>query len=474
MKKLSIRMWLTLALLLIVMVPVITVILVGFPVLQSEAAQPRYNTIFQEVAANAARWTDPAWQRAETARLASLGKEVVIVANNGQEIYRSGADLLAFPSGPVQGAAGGSNFQIVASSDNRVQVAQVMQGKKRLGLIYVYEQLPARTQDWPLPVAGLVALLLVVLAVGWFIGRTFLRPLAALTQAARQIADNDLDVTLPSSRVREIAQVSAAFGAMSVALRDALYRQAELEQERRLFISAIAHDLRTPLFSLRGYLEGLEKGIARTPERVAKYIAVCQEKANALERLIADLFAYAQLEYLEQTPNCEALDLGDLLHKVVSGLHPLAETEGVALLADGPQPCMTEGDAHLLTRAVENLLENALRYTPAGGTIRLSWHENAGHLTFAVADSGPGIDPRDLPHLFSPLYRGDTSRSRQTGGAGLGLTIARRILLSHGGDLNAGNQPAGGAIFTGSLPSRAQAQPSIAKSAQLAEAVPGD
>ena len=463
MKKLSLRMWLALALLLIVLVPVIAVTAAGIPVLQREAAQPRYNAIFHEVAADAARWTDPAWQRAETARLVSLGKEMVIVDPSGQEVYRSGPDLLAPTTSSAQAPSSSRSFQIVASSDNRVQVAEVTQGNERLGLIYLYERLPDPGQTWTVPLARLIALLIVVLLIGWFIGRTFLRPLAALTQAARQIAEDDLNVVLPSSRVREIAEVAAAFAAMSEALRASLYRQAELEQERRLFISAIAHDLRTPLFSLRGYLEGLEKGIARTPEKVAKYIAVCQEKANALEGLIADLFAFAQLEYLEQTPDCAPLDLGNLMHKVVDGLQPLAESKGVALLADGPQPCPAEGDAHLLTRAVENLLENALRYTPSGGTIRVGWRQDAGRLVFSVADSGPGIDPHDLPRLFSPLYRGDSSRSRQTGGAGLGLTIARRILLSHGGDLTAANQPTGGALFTCTIPWQARTQPERAR-----------
>nr|MBA2362664.1 hypothetical protein [Chloroflexia bacterium] len=109
------------------------------------------------------------------------------------------------------------------------------------------------------------------------------------------------------------------------------------------------------------------------------------------------------------------------------------------------------GDAHLLTRAVENLLDNALRHTPAGGEIRLGWRREARRAVFSVADTGPGIAPKDVPHLFTALYRGESSRNRRTGGAGLGLTIAQRILTAHGGDLTAENQPTGGARFTGSI-----------------------
>ena len=106
----------------------------------------------------------------------------------------------------------------------------------------------------------------------------------------------------------------------------------------------------------------------------------------------------------------------------------------------------------MLTRVVENLLDNALRHTPVGGRIRVEWGREGATLHFTVADSGPGIAGHDLPHLFTPLYRGETSRNRQTGGAGLGLAIARRILRAHGGDLTVANGPVGGAVFTATLP----------------------
>jgi signal transduction histidine kinase len=110
------------------------------------------------------------------------------------------------------------------------------------------------------------------------------------------------------------------------------------------------------------------------------------------------------------------------------------------------------GDRHLLTRAVENLVDNALRHTPAGGEVRVSWGMEGNHVVVRVADTGPGIAARDLPHLFTPLYRGESSRNRQTGGAGLGLAIARRIVQAHGGDLTAANRATGGAVFAATLP----------------------
>jgi signal transduction histidine kinase len=240
---------------------------------------------------------------------------------------------------------------------------------------------------------------------------------------------------------------------MSAELGAALKRQATLEQERRLLIGALAHDLRTPLFALRGYLEGLETGVATTPEKAAGYIAVCRDKADDLERLIADLFAYTRLEYLEQCPQQEPLALDALLRQLVEDMRPLVAVKGVTLTTEGwPVPCPLVGDGHLLARAVQNLLDNALRHTPADGCISLQWRQEGLRLVITVADTGLGIALHDLPHLFTPMYRGEASRNRHTGGAGLGLTIAQRIFQAHGGDVVAANQEAGGAIFTATLP----------------------
>jgi signal transduction histidine kinase len=124
----------------------------------------------------------------------------------------------------------------------------------------------------------------------------------------------------------------------------------------------------------------------------------------------------------------------------------------------------------VLARAVANLLDNALRHTPERGQIRVRWRQEDATLVFTIEDTGPGIAAHDLPHLFTPLYRGDTSRNRQTGGAGRGLTIARRILQAHGGDLMAANNPAGGAVFTGTLPA---ARPAPAHLATATDPLPG-
>lgn len=295
----------------------------------------------------------------------------------------------------------------------------------------------------------------VLVITGVLLGWWVVRPLTAMAAASRRITVEglaDVDLHLPLSRVREVAEAATAFGAMGEGLRESLGRQAHLEQERRFFVGAIAHDLRTPLFSLRGYLEGLVKGIAHSPEKSARYVAVCQQKANELEQLIADLFAYSQLDYVERAPEHDVVDLRQLLRDAVDGMQPQAEEKGVALALETPaESCAVLASRHLLARAVGNVLENALRHTPPGGNVTVSLSEEEAAWLLTVADTGPGIAARDLPRIFDPLYRGETSRSRRTGGAGLGLAIARRAFQAYGGDLTAENGVTGGAVFTGRL-----------------------
>jgi signal transduction histidine kinase len=432
MKLISMRLCLILILSLIVIVAILSAGGTALILTQGTATAQQRSALIQTMLVNSTHWTDQAWQRTMQAKLTALDMTVVIRNPAGRVLYQSGTY---------------SNFVPV------FQEVMITNGTQPLGTAFIYECTSTVLLTLQMLLVGLVALLLSLAGAAWFMSWTFLKPLATIKQAAQQVARDDLDFHFPISKVREVAEAFQAFTTMGEALRASLWRQAEVEQERRLFISAIAHDLRTPLFSLRGYLEGLAVGLANTPEKAAKYIEVCQAKAATLERLITDLFSYTQLEYLEQVPHQEPLDISELITHTLESLQPQAQARDVTLIPGGPSaPCsIVQGDAHLLTRVFENLLDNALRYTPAGGTIRVNWHPEPDRFVFSITDTGPGIAPVDLPHLFTPLYRGDPSRNRQTGGAGLGLTIAQRILRAHGGDLTATNAVNGGAVFTGSL-----------------------
>lgn len=472
-RTLPLRLWLVLAVVAITGAGFLAQMGLVAPVSawQQQAEDDRLASVRQIIGADPARWSDPAWQRHADASFAALNEDVALFPTNkspsvqpGQATYMTpdARQLLGTSSQGTSGAAsnqGPAELPDVSTqlTFHRIVIANTAQSASQppAGVAFLWDTSPAPGAAlgllWAIVELSMFALTLAI--VLWLIGQPVLRPLAAMSQAAEDIAGGDLDVQLPPTPVREIAEVSAALEGMSATLRSSLARQAALEEERRLFVGAIAHDLRTPLFILRGHLKGLERGVAATPEKVAHYVAVCQAKADALERLIADLFAYTRLEYLEQTPEQVPLELGELLRQAVEDEQPLATAKGITLALDTPSaPCALLGDGHLLTRAVENLLDNALRHTPEGGTIRVRWRRKGNVAVFAVEDSGPGIPAHDLPHLFTPLYRGEASRNRQTGGAGLGLAISRRILRAHNGDLTAANAPSGGAAFTGTLP----------------------
>ncbi len=438
---------------------------------QQQAAAARQASVEQVLGSHAARWRDPAWQQRTQGSLDDLAVDVAVFQTRSGASGEVGSLLFAtagakrlWASASVSGATAIDPLGVSEQPTfQRIVITDPVHGAP-IAIAFLWYNQPLGggmlSALWALVELG--AFMVTLAIVVWIIGLPVLRPLAAMSQAAEDIAAGDLSVRLEPTPVREIADVATALESMSAALRTSLASRAALEEQRRLFVSAIAHDLRTPLFMLRGYLMGLERGVATTPEKVAHYVDGCRIQADALERLIADLFAYTRLEYLEEQPERVPLELGATLREAVAAAQPVAAAKAITLATDSAEPCPIIGDGRLLARAVENVLDNALRYTPAGGEVWVRWRRAGDTVVFSVEDSGPGIAPHDLPRLFTPLYRGEASRNRQTGGAGLGLTIAQRILRAHGGELTAANRREGGAVFTGVLPRGAQIQTVVA------------
>ena len=453
MRSLPVRYWLWLLLSAVIAVPVVTSLAVVItrpppPPIERWAdhtVTPQVRTLLADPAAD---WASPAWQSSLDEALASASLEVMLIDETGRVVYRSTDAPTTAPRDSIAPGGLAVILDPASTAGHGTAILSPAPGPpvdRRMDL--------ADLDLWRIPIAQIAALVLIVAAIALLVNYAFLRPLTELITAMRRVGSGDLETRLPRSRVTEVDQVAQAFGSMADELRQSLEREQALELERRMTIGALVHDLRTPLFSLRGYLEGIATGVAGTPERQARYLQLAREKADVLERLVFDLFEYTRAEYLREVPRPEQLDLGDLLRRTIEGLQPQADARGVQLeLAGETAPLVIPGDPMLLTRAVENLLDNAVRYTPEGGDIQVRWAQSHGQAEFSVADSGPGISPEDLAHIFAPLYRGETSRNRRTGGAGLGLAIARRLIRAHGGELTASNGPHGGAIFTAVLP----------------------
>jgi signal transduction histidine kinase len=437
LRSVPLRRWLVLALAALVFVPIIAGAITAIIVYTgSHQESSDANEILIEGAGN---WTDPEWQSKATEALRANGIEVILF-EDGREVFRSTADPLSgndYPGGMRQISVGGP-------------------GSDQTAIIYGDPLTPFgedRDEDWPVPAVTVSALILTFIGMAIFFGRSVVKPLAAASAAASDIAGGNLKISLPGSRVREVAELNAAFEGMATELSESLAHEASLEQQRRLFVGAVAHDLRTPLFSLRGSLEAIQTGIADTDEKREKYLATAQEKADALDRLVSDLFDFTRLEFLDQEPKREVLQIGPLVQRTVDAFRPRAEEKQIGLsFSDRTAGCTVLGDAHLLTRAIDNLVDNAIRFTPEGGAAQVECLRDDIGVIISVSDSGPGIPQEDLPHIFEALYRGESSRNRRTGGAGLGLTIARNVFLAHGGDLKARNGSPHGAIFIATLP----------------------
>jgi len=278
--------------------------------------------------------------------------------------------------------------------------------------------------------------------------RSLAAPLNRLAEAARAIGARDLSRRVEVTGSDEVREVAQAFNEMAAALEQA-------ESLRRNLVADVAHELRTPLSVLQGNLRAILDDVY--PLDKAE-VARLYDHTRLLSRLIGDLRELAQAEAGQLELNLQEIDLVGLLADMVAAFGPVAEAEGVALDAQIPADLpRVPADPARISQVLHNLLANALRHTPAGGTISLHAGYEAGerqHVWLTVQDSGEGIAAEHLPHVFDRFYRGDPARSRATGGAGLGLAIVRAIVEAHGGQVSAASDgiPGHGSAFTVRLP----------------------
>ncbi|MBS3678865.1 HAMP domain-containing histidine kinase [Ornithinibacillus massiliensis] len=383
----------------------------------------------QLVEENKANWTSPVWQDQFNQHLKENKIDVSI---------QSASDDVIFESSSYQDRSSRKSEQVTVMEDGQI-----------VGKFYVSYANTRMNQTIAAVLGFVIALLLSALALRKFI----LKPLEGMGSGARQIAEGDLDVELPKSIVTEIADVRDGFNVMVEGLKKSFRKQAELDENRRFVIAAVAHDLRTPLFALRGYLDGLEHGIADSPEKRAKYLAVCKEKSAQLDRLVEDLFTYTKTEISEMELKKDKVNLAQVVEHAIDTLTPSAKDKNITMMRTGVGGgVVVTGDAHLLERAITNILDNAVRHTPPHGKITIHLEQANQQVIFSVRDTGVGFTEEELKHAFDPLFRGEKSRNALTGGAGLGLTISQRIIRLHGGELTITNHATGGAIVKGSLP----------------------
>jgi signal transduction histidine kinase len=291
-------------------------------------------------------------------------------------------------------------------------------------------------------VGALIAMVIAIIAT-LLLSRRILRPVDELTAAAHKLQKGDLTARVRVEDKDEVGQLANSFNAMA----DSLAKQ---EQLRKNLVSDVAHELRTPLSNIRGYLEAAKDGII---EPNLDLVNNLYEEADLLKRLIDDLQELAQAEAGHLRLEIVALNLGEVIQTTIDNMIPLSQSSNLNLSCDIPPDLPTvTADPQRVGQVLRNLISNALDYTPAGGNISIQAKADGAFVRVAVKDTGPGIEPEHLPFLFERFYRPDPSRTRSTGGVGLGLAIVKQLIEAQGGQVGVESIPKTGSTFYFTLP----------------------
>ena len=264
-----------------------------------------------------------------------------------------------------------------------------------------------------------------------------------LESSVRRIEAGDLAARTGVRRADELGHVARAIDELTERLATMERERQAIEDERRAMLSSIGHDLRTPLSALRAAVEALADGVAPDPER---YLRAMQRDVEALGALIDDLFLLARIESGNLALDRVPLDLSELVDEAVEALAPAAAARDIRIERDTPQRVRVAGNPTALGRVVRNLLDNAIQHAPSGSVVRIVV-DGAERPRVEVTDEGPGFPAEFSAHAFERFTRADPSRNRSTGGAGLGLAIARGLVEAHGGRIWIGAPPGGRVTF---------------------------
>ncbi len=292
---------------------------------------------------------------------------------------------------------------------------------------------------------GLIILLIIlifiitIIVLSFITSKTISKPIKKLARGANEIADGNLDFVIDYNSTNEIGQTVAAFNDMTQRLKASIEDRNQIEQSRKEMIAGVAHDLRTPLTSVKGYVEGLRDGIAKTPEMQERYLKTIYSSTLSMEHMLDDLLTISRLELGSIELDKKLINLNDFLNDCAAELGFELEKQGFDFVYSNfcEEPFFTELDEKRFERVIRNIISNSVKYAKKDvkGRIELTARGYSKSVIINIADNGIGLDSQSLPMIFEAHYRADKARSRVDEGSGIGLAVCKQIVELHGGHI---------------------------------------
>ncbi|GAE08725.1 ATP-binding protein [Paenibacillus sp. JCM 10914] len=296
---------------------------------------------------------------------------------------------------------------------------------------------------WLMVVVLIIVVLVTNRALTKFVYRSIMDPINILVQGVHQIRDGNLKYRINYKKQDEFAGVCSDFNDMAQRLSTMVNERQKDETNRRELIAGISHDLRTPLTSINAYLEGIEKGVASTPEKQRKYFEIIKSKTSNLEHLINQLFSFSKLDIGEFPFHLERINVGDEIRRMMGVFSAEYESRGLDIhLENHIRQAIVQIDVVQFRNVIQNILENSLKYkVMERAKVRMICSEEEDNIQLKLVDNGPGVSEDDLEKMFDVFYRGDVSRGKSDLGSGLGLAISKKIIEGLGGNIYAEHEP---------------------------------
>ena len=375
------------------------------------------------------------------------------VDSSGQTLYQYGrATEVDGILMEAEAILGGKGFVSNGTRELYVQQVENNGAVYRIAIFASPSELSYRTLKIVLVILAFIlifAILISILITNRFLTKFVFQkiehPLDILSDGVRQISDGNLEHRIVYECQDEFAPICADFNEMAARLKASVELTKQHEQSRKELLAGISHDLRSPLTSIRAYVEGLLDGIAKTPENQKGYLEIIKNKAEDIDRMLSKIFLFSKMELGEYPDNPELLRLDDEVRQFIRALGTEYEEKGLILSANDLVPATVSADPDQLRRVLTNIMENSAKYKIKDtGTLTISLREDNGGYRLSLCDDGPGVPKEALSHLFEVFYRSDPSRQNPHRGSGLGLAIAANAILRMKGTIEAKTGKNGG------------------------------